>query len=224
MKRTVLSIGILIFSISAFCQQKGYQISVQIKPLKKTWIYMGYHYGKMMPISDSVFVDDQGRGVFKGPKPLAQGIYVIAGSKSSILFEMLVGKQQTFSVVSDTTNPETLTKFTGSAENEQFKAYTDYIAIRARATEKDRQQQLASQDPADKKVIQTDIDKNIKEMDTYRKKVIKEQPNTLLAAIFNSMQEVVLPAQFSHPKNYQDSLNAYYWSRNHYWDGINFTD
>jgi peroxiredoxin len=224
MKQTVGFLVMIGCVIGVFAQTKGYQISVQIKPLKKTWVYMGYHYGNMMPISDSIFVDNEGKGVFKGPKPLPQGIYVMAGSKNSILFELLIGKQQTFSILSDTTNPEKLTKFVGSPENEQFKAYTDYISIRARAIEADRKKQMASQDPSDKKMIQTDMDKNIKEMDAYRKNVIKTQPTSLLAAIFKSMQEVILPTALSHPKTLQDSLNAYYWSRSHYWDGVDFTD
>jgi hypothetical protein len=65
MKQFLVAILLISITGTALAQKKGYQITVDIKPLKRTWVYMGYYYGKMMPISDSTFLDDKGRGVFK---------------------------------------------------------------------------------------------------------------------------------------------------------------
>ncbi len=45
-----------------------------------------------------------------------------------------------------------------------------------------------------------------------------------MATIFGSMQDLSLPASLKTPKTYQDSLAVYYYSRQHFWDGVNFMD
>ncbi|MEO7312549.1 MAG: redoxin domain-containing protein [Chitinophagaceae bacterium] len=224
MKRIVFPIGIVLMALGVMAQNTGYKIHVQIKPLKKTWVYMGYYYGKMMPIGDSAFLDEQGRGVFQGAKPLAQGIYLLAISKSKLLMEMLVGKKQQFTVITDTANPETLTKFVGSPENDQFKEYTVFVSAKGQAAEEAKKKLAAATDPAEKAKQQALIDKNVKDMEGYRKKVMKEQPTSLLSAIFGSMQDLSLPENLKKPKSYQDTLATYYYSRQHFWDGVDFMD
>ena len=224
MKRIVIPLGIVLLALGVAAQNTGYKINVQIKPLKKTWVYMGYYYGKMMPIGDSAFLDEQGRGVFQGKKPLPQGIYLLAISKSQLLMEMLVGKKQVFTVITDTSNPEALTKFVGSPENDQFRMYTAFVQAKGSAAELARAKLSKTTDPAEKVKLQATVDKNVKEMEGYRKKVMKEQPGSLLSAIFGSMQDIVIPAPLKTPKNYQDTLATYYYSRQHFWDGVNFMD
>lgn len=223
MKRFLFSFCLLLTTAGVWAQTGGYQISIQVKPLKKTWVYMGYYYGKILPVSDSAFLDETGHGVFKGTKALPQGIYVIAPSKSRILTELLIGKNQKFSLVTDTTNPEKLTVFTGSPENTQFQAYTAYISNRGMAIEQARQAQ-AKASGAEKDKLQAVIQKNTDEIETYRKTVIKQQPTSLLAAIFGAMQEPDLGGKYKNAHSMKDSLTAYYNARQHYWDGVNFMD
>jgi len=205
-------------------QNTGYKINVEIKPLKKTWVYMGYYYGKMMPIGDSAYLDENGRGVFQGKKPLAQGIYLLAISKSKLLMEMLVGKKQVFTVKTDTLNPEANTKFVGSPENDQFKMYTAFVSAKGAAAEEAKRKLALATEPKDKAVQQAIVDKNVKEMEGYRKKVMTEQPGSLLSAIFGSMQEMATPEKLKTPKTFADSLEVYYYTRQHFWDGVDFMD
>lgn len=214
----------LLFASVAFAQSNGYQINVQINPLKKTWVYLGYHYGHLMPINDSAFLDEQGKGLFKGDKPLPEGIYLIATSKSRLLFELLIGKKQQFTIISDTSTPDQKTKFINSPENEQFRLYTNYITPRGKAIEELRNKISKATDQKEKVVLQQIIDKNANEIDVYRKKFIKQQPSSLLAMIFSSMQEISLPDKYKKPATFKDTLEAFYYTKQHYWDGVNFMD
>lgn len=225
MKRFLFSICLMLGVAGTWAQSTGYQINLQIKPLKRTWVYLGYYYGKILPITDSAYLDETGRGVLKGAKALPQGIYILAASKNSILTEMLVGKTQHFTVTSDTTNPQALTKFTGSPENEQFRAYTDFVAARGKAIEQARNQMNAPSVSAEEKAkLQAIITKNAGEMDAYRKNVVETQPSSLLAVIFGAMQEPNMADAYKNAKTYKDSVTAYYNARKHYWDGVNFMD
>lgn len=224
MKQIITLISALVLHFTVIAQSEGYHITIQIKPMKKTWVYMGYYYGKAIPICDSAFLDDQGRGVFKGVKTLPQGIYLLAVSKSRLLMEMLMGKKQYFSIITDTANPQALTKFSGSPENSQFQAYTTFIAEKGNAVEKERKQMAQISDTTMQAKLQAVINKNASEMNDYRKKIMREQPESLLAAIFSTMQDIVIPDKFKKVTTRQDSLDLYYYTRQHYWDGVDFMD
>src|SRR6478672_10023923 len=66
----------LLVGTSLFAQN-GYEIKVTLKPFKNQYIYLGHYYGKQLPIIDSVKLNANSEGVFKGPKPLGGGIYLI---------------------------------------------------------------------------------------------------------------------------------------------------
>ncbi|HEY1021750.1 MAG TPA: hypothetical protein VGE06_05530, partial [Flavisolibacter sp.] len=110
MKYTAAIVALLL-STTAFAQA-GYEIKVTLKPFKNQYIYLGHYNGKTMPIIDSVKLDATSTGVFKGPKKLGGGIYLVGYPDRSNKFEMLVGAEQKFSVVADTANIENIT-FTG---------------------------------------------------------------------------------------------------------------
>src|SRR5881397_2785314 len=93
----------LFFSVIASAQD-GYEIKVTLKPFKNQYIYLGHYYGKQLPIIDSVKVDAQSTGVFKGPKKLGGGVYLIGYPDRSHHFEILVDKSQKFSIAADTAN------------------------------------------------------------------------------------------------------------------------
>src|SRR5687768_9954837 len=97
-----------IFSLLLACSalaasaQDGYEIKVTLKPFKNQYIYLGHYYGKQLPIIDSVLLNDKSEGVFKGAKKLGGGIYLVGYPDRARNFEMLVDKNQKFSVMADT--------------------------------------------------------------------------------------------------------------------------
>jgi hypothetical protein len=121
---------VLFFSLFATAQE-GYEIKVTFKPFKNQYIYLGHYYGKQLPIIDSVKLNDQSVGVFKGPKKLGGGVYLIGYPDRSRHFEILIDKTQRFSIAADTANLEKLT-FTGSPENTAFAAYQTFMTTNGR--------------------------------------------------------------------------------------------
>lgn len=118
-------ISVLLLSVGPLAwAQAGYNIKVNIKPFKKEYIYLGYHYGKKKALADSTILDENSNGLFTGPKPLNGGIYFIVSPQKQILFELLIDKQQHFSIVADTSNLPGSIKFSGSSDNSLFQTYT----------------------------------------------------------------------------------------------------
>src|SRR5919202_498633 len=78
--------------------QNGYEIKVTLKPFKNQYIYLGHYYGRQLPIIDSVKLNANSEGVFKGAKKLGGGIYLVGYPDRAHNFEVLIDKNQHFSV------------------------------------------------------------------------------------------------------------------------------
>jgi len=204
----------------------GYNIKLSVKPYKNKWLYLAYYYGGIKGLADSAWLDVNSNGSFTGKTPLPQGIYIVASPSKTILFEMLIGKKQQFSATADTASLDKSLVFTGSSDNQQFMDYTKFISPRAKVTEETRQLLIADSlaTPEVKASRQAIIDKNLGEIDDYRKNLIAQQPDGMLSVLFKSMQEVTYPANLQHPKTRQDSLAQYRYGKDHFWDGVDFMD
>ena len=204
----------------------GYDIKLTVKPYKNQWLYLAYYYGSIKGLADSAWLDANSKGSFKGKTALPQGIYIVASPSKTILFEMLVGKNQQFSLTADTAALDKSIVFTGSTDNQQFMDYTSFISPRARATEVARKHALedSTATPESKASDQAFIDKNLGEIETYRKSFVAQHPNSILSVLFKSMQETKLPPELQHPKTREDSLAQYRYGKDHYWEGVDFMD
>src|SRR5688500_10189073 len=80
----------------------------------------------MKALADSTVLNEQSAGSFTGKEPLHGGIYFIVSPKKEILFEILVDKDQDFSVVADTANLPASISFNGTVDNSQFQSYSEF--------------------------------------------------------------------------------------------------
>ena len=120
---------LFIIGVSTFVAvraQTGYQIDVQLKPYKNTQVYLGYYYGEVRALADSAKLDAASKGTFKGKEPLPGGIYFIVTPSKQIMLELLIDKDQRFSISADSANLPASVKFSGSEENRQFQEYSLY--------------------------------------------------------------------------------------------------
>ena len=218
---TLLCVSALGASLFA---QSGYDIKVNIKPFKKQYVYLGYHYGKKKALADSALLDANSTGQFKGTKALGGGIYFIVSPQKQILFELLIDKQQHFSISADTTQLPSSIKFTGSSDNTLFQTYT--VRLNKVGREITDLQKLSTQitDPAQKEPIQKKMQSLNKEILTYRDSLDKKYPNSFLSALFKAMKEPIIPPASKHPKGKYDSTYAFQYFKSNYWNGISFTD
>src|SRR5580692_861910 len=124
-KKTFSAFSFLL--ISYFCFSQGYEIHLTLKPFTNSKVYLGYHYGKVKAVADSVILDGNSMGIFKGKNKLSGGIYFIVSPKKEILFELLLDKQQQFSIFADSARLPASIVFTGSTENTAFQEYTAFM-------------------------------------------------------------------------------------------------
>ncbi len=223
MKRILLLVSTIVISYAAGAQT-GYQISVTIKPCTNQYVYLGYYYGKLKALADSAMLNNNGTGVFSGKQKLPGGIYFLVSSRKEILFELLLDKQQNFSVKADTAHLPNSVTFTGSEDNAQFQTYSKNIAVDGKEINTLLTELQTARSKADSNRISEKLQELNKQMQQYRNDLEKKFPASLLAALFRSMKEPVVPPADQQPGKKYDSLFAYKYYKQHYWDGFTFTD
>ncbi len=222
--KKVLSLAIVLISVLPVIAQSGYRIPVTLKPYKNSWIYLGYYYGKMKALADSVQLDADSKGVFSGKESLPGGIYFIVSPRKEILLELLIDQQQHFSIQADSATLPAGVVFTGSSDNTLFQSYTKFANQTGMAVNKANAELAGAGSKKDSAAITARMQSIGKRMQEYRDSLVKKHPESLLAALLQAMREPVVPPAAKHPGGKYDSSYAYRYFKSHYWDGVEFND
>ena len=219
MKRLTFFSALLLPFLS-FAQKPGYEIKVTFKPFKNQYIYLGHYLGKQLPIIDSVKVNEQSEAVFKGPKKLGEGVYLIGFPNKNGYFEFIVPKDQYFSIKADSANLKNIS-YVNSPENDYFNAYQKYMAVNGKKVDS-LQKLLSAKKPGTDSAAIVESMKNVNQsIKEYRNDFIKKHPDAMLSFLLKLLQEPEVPKQTTGK---YDSIFAYHYFKAHYWDGINFYD
>jgi thiol-disulfide isomerase/thioredoxin len=229
MRNLRLAFLLLIFPVLLHGQPtKGYKISVAIRGLQDSSIYLGYHFGDKQYISDTIKLDKSGKGVFKGKESLPEGIYMIVlpGRK---YFEMLISGSQDFSLECTWEDYTGTLKFIGSEENNAFLAYQKSWMVmqqKAGALSKHIQDNKENKDSL---IILREKQKAEEEkMKAYLRSVIDANNGNLLSVLVKSLLPVEIP-EFRIPDGTKnpDSLKwimNYRYNKDHFFDNLDLKD
>jgi hypothetical protein len=223
MKQVLLFIASLI-SFAALRAQTGYQIDVQLKPYRNTQVYLGYYYGEVRALADSAKLDANAKGSFRGKEPLPGGIYFIVSPAKQIILELLIDKDQRFSVSADSSNLPASVKFTGSEENSVFQEYTTYTGTMGLMVNQLNQRLATIKTRKDSLEINSQIRSYTANLHKFRDSISKKYPGSFLDALFKAMREPLIPPVSEHPGGKYDSNFVYHYFKDHYWDDMSYTD
>lgn len=224
LKKTMLLAGFaLSFGVTIAQSGKGTHISLHIKPYQNQWVYLACYYGNIKALTDSAFLNAEGKGVITSDKPLPQGIYLLASPSKSILFEIMMGEDQEFAIAADTSNLEQTLRYSGSAENDLYAAYTAYIAPRAKMADS-LQANMDRFNATQQQQARSRLQQLNQEIMQYRAGVVANHPQSLLALMFKSLKSIEFPPDLAYPRSRKDSIAQYRYGKDHYWDEIDFMD
>lgn len=201
-------------------QAQGYLLTVKLKQFTGGKLYLAHYMGKNTYLADSADIDAGGTAVLKGKETLPGGIYMIVFPGKQGYFELLLDKNQVFTVSADTTDLVGKTVYKTSPENDLFLEYNRFLASLNPASRRIQQQLGAARTAADTAAVrplQADLNKQIQD---FRNNFIARHPASLLTSIFRAMKEPAVPPR---PEK-EDSTFAYRYFRSHYWDEVNLTD
>jgi thiol-disulfide isomerase/thioredoxin len=213
-----------LFITGILAAQDGYEIKVTLKPFKNQQIYLGHYSGKQFPVVDSARLNDRSEGVFRGKTQLGGGIYFIVYPTRDKFIEILIDKQQHFSVLADTANLPASKKFINSPDNDLFDRYQRYMNTKGKAIDSANAALKSPGKPADTVSLKNRLQTLNREITGYREQIMTKNPASLLSMLLHMMGEPEIPPAAKHPGGKYDSTFAYQYFKNHYWDGINFWD
>lgn len=208
-----------VFSTVIIAQ--GYEIKVKVPAFKDSKVILAHFFareGSFYP-DDTVVLDRNGSGVFKGSKPLTGGMYIVY-LPNSRYFDFIIGDHQKFAVEADTANLATGIKFSGSQENN---LYYGYRALTNRGFETEQMWKLASGATKDSLgAIMKSINQQIS---SFVERSAAENPKSYFTVWARALRDIEVP-DFPRDKNgnvLDSSFRYNYWHR-HYFDNFDLAD
>jgi len=220
MKKYFLFLFAILTGSASIAQD--YQVTLNAPGYKTGIAYLTYYMGGNFNIADSAAIGNNSIAIFKDSARLQPGIYAIFFPGKQLRTEFLIGSEQEVSVTADTSDLVNKTFVTGSKENILYDQYQKIAASKGRMIQQERLAFMGAAAKADSALHEKKYMGLIDELNDYREGIIKNQPNSMMAALLSAMKEPVYPTKI--PVTRQDSINNYNEYKKHYWDGISFMD
>ncbi|MDA3816089.1 MAG: redoxin domain-containing protein [Prolixibacteraceae bacterium] len=227
MKQLTIFLLFILLSTTASVNAQSYNIQLEWDKMSDSTIYLAHYFDTNIYINDTLVLNNEGKGVFEGDSLLDQGLYAFYQSGNNYI-DVLVGEDQTFSVSNGYPVSVENIEIEGAEQSESFLNYQK--KIKKSSSEKQRLIKEA-QNSEDQTIIKKTrerinaLDQEIKE---YIQTEVKKHPNTMYSVFLKAVDSPSPPEPDvlqSHPK--YDSIawfQQYFYNRDHFLDGINFTD
>lgn len=223
--RLTLTTLLFVTLISCFAQN-AYKIDFKVDGLKDTTAYLGYFWGENAKyIRDTAKVDSNGEFSFTGQKPLLQGVYFLVLDKTKLPFDLVIGKNQTFSLQTSTEDYVKNMVVKGDIDNKLFFENMIFNMERHKEAEpflKVIQDSTLKED--DKKEARESFSKINEKVQAYQDEVIAKYPETLTARILKANKAVKIPDPPKKPDGSIDSTFQLRWYREHFFDNFDLAD
>jgi peroxiredoxin len=223
LKSLILTVAIILLAGSTFAQE-SHKISIKVEGLRDSLVYLANYFGDKQFLTDSAKADANGNVVFKGDKKLPGGIYLIVlpGKK---YFEVIIDKEQSFSLETKMDDFVSNMSIKGSAENDLFYNYLKFIAAKSKEVEPLRAEYESVKDD---KVKAEAVRKKINVIDSavfkYKNDLEAKNPDFILTKVFRTTDEVKMPPAPLKADGSSDSLFMYVYYKQHFFDNIDLTD
>jgi len=204
--------------VSMSLSAQGYRIKATMKN-GKGFLYLGYYFGDKKYLQDSALMDKNGTALFTGTKNLTGGLYILVDSDKARFFDVVIDKNQQFSVEIDTAFA--LVKITGSKENDELLGYQKINNILFKDFEKWREELKLAKTKEDSLPVQKKMNGAFEKAQQWRDSFIVANPDAFLSLMFQLMREPEYKVEGSQK---QDTLNAIARFKEEYWKDISISD
>lgn len=225
MKRVTLLYLLLILFYSLSNASNGHEITVHLDGFDNDKIMLGYYLMDKQYLQDTAYKADDNSFTFKGDEELKPGVYLIILPPENSFFQILINPgEQHFTVHTATEKSVENFKVTGSAENQRFYEYLNFLnAQRPEADEINKEIAKNKEEGKSTKNLEGKLQELNDRVIQYQKDLVAKYPASLSAAIIKSTFEVEIP-EFEEENDNELKKKRYYYYKNHYFDNINLSD
>ncbi len=229
MRRIIFAALFSLVYYHSFSQVKsGYDIDLTIRGLGDSTIFLAYHLGDKQYIWDTVKLDRGGHARLTGTEQLPQGIYMIV-LPGRTYFEMLISKDQSFSLTCSFSDYFNTLRFSGSDENSAFLDYQKkWMVMQQQASAIARRLQNNKQNADSVSILTNEQKLQENRMKAYLKDVASSNDDNLLSALVKALLPLETP-QFSIPPGVKNPdsvrwVRNYMYNKDHFFDNIDLAD
>jgi len=224
MKKILISF-VLFFCLISAEAQSGHEIKINLKNCKDTVAYLAFYQFDKLYVSDTCKKVVNGNIVFKGKKNLDKGVYFLLSQEKGNYFDFIVDEQsQKQQINSDKVNLLENLKAVNSRQNDNFFNYIRFVSGKNKEFDSFKKS-IKEEKKSDSTVLLTKefkiLNEAISENDS---KFIAENKGSYLSEIINLKTEKVAKDTPKASNGRPDSIFAYHYYKNHFWDGVNFQD
>ncbi|TAL81985.1 MAG: AhpC/TSA family protein [Bacteroidetes bacterium] len=229
MRKLVFSVFLTMWSAFSLSQVKsGFEIDITIHGLQDSSVFLAYHMGDKQYIKDTVKLDKEGHAIVLGQEALPQGIYMIVlpGKK---YFEILISKDQYFSLSCTYNDYLNTLKFTGSDENSAFIEYQKkWMLMQQQAAALSKRIQSNKENSDSLKILHSIQKLEEDNMKSYLRSVVNANNGNLLATLVKSLlpldvPEFTISGEVRNPDSVKWVWN-YIYNKDHFFDNTDLTD
>lgn len=221
-KNVIFSIVLVLSGIATLYSQENYKITFKIKGMADSISYLASYYGDKV-ISVDTSINKNSTITFEGEKSLPGGIYMLISEDKKKLMELVIDKDRKFTIKSDTSDIINNARAIKTEENELFFKYIKLT--NQKHNEIKKYQELLKKEYLAKDTIEiykTKIQEINRTVIDYKLQFIKDHPTHILSSVFLLIKDPGLPSK--NDTIAEDPNLKYRFYKNHYWDGINFSD
>ncbi len=221
-KKIILSL-IILTGLKAL-SQSGYDIKITVKNAKDTIGFLAKYTWDQQYVVDTCKKVKNGNFNFKGKTDLDKGVYFLVSQDKVKYFDFFVNENSKFSMSTDVADMEKFMKIIGSKENENFSNYKHFMIGKNEEFGKLREKTKGLSKADSTKFMTDGVKKLNDDVVKFSADFAEQQKGTFLADFLNLKADKVAKDIPKASNGRPDSVYQYFYMKNHYFDGINFSD
>jgi len=224
-KRKYVLIIVFFLLISQTATFAQYSIKLSAPQFQNDTVLFGHYFNESVMIQDTFFLDNKGESrVSDDSKSLPPGMYTIYFPTKTRV-DLLVDKDQKFSIYIDSTDFAGKTIFKGSEENTKFYEYLNYLSKKREESEVYRTKLRDPESEKDSLAAVESMEKITEDVKAYSERVIEENKEMFLSKFLLAVKEIEVPdPPRDEDGNIIDSAFQVKYYKKHYFDYFDLSD
>ena len=228
MQKSLLALICFFVFATQTVAKDGFRVQVKLPGVKDTMAYLAHYYGKALPTiykTDSAKFDKSGTVTFQSKDSLLGGIYMVLLSDKKTYFEFLLDNGDDFTITADLNDLPYSMKFKNSPENDRFLEYINFLRDFGKKQEEYVADIAKAKTKDDTAAVHKKYEPIGRSLIEFRKNYVKKYPGSFVSSVFNAMEMPEVPKDKEKKADGTvDSMFAYNYYKDHYWDKFPFHD
>ena len=227
MKKTILFLLLSAVTLT-LTAAKSYRFEISAPQMAADTVLLANYFNGKVYVSDTIVLNKKGSGVFSKNKELPEGVYLIVFPNKRY-YDFLVETNQQLKISIDTLKENYVYQFQvkGAAQTEAFDAYIKYMSEkRKEQSEIMGKMEAVKDDALAQQTLHEKLNGLDKQVQDKQANLIETYKNKTLGILIKGSMPPLLPDSLADASNtdYNYQMKRYLYSKNHYWDNIDFSD